>query len=72
MSRQRLISAQGYMKAVKAELQKSNPDQVEKFEKNAAAYAKKIVANFKDYEFVRRCLLCLTTCSIRQSTPART
>ena len=28
------------------------PDRVEAFEKGAAAYAKKIVANFKDYEFV--------------------
>ena len=41
------------MKAVKTELQKSNPDQVEEFEKNAQAFAKKIVGNFKDYEFVR-------------------
>ena len=39
------------MKAVKAELQKTKPDRVEAFEKGAAAYAKKIVANFKDYEF---------------------
>jgi len=40
------------MKAVKAELQKTQPDQVEAFEKGAAAYAKKIIANFKDFEFV--------------------
>jgi hypothetical protein len=37
------------MKAVKAKLPE---DRVEGFEKGAQAYAKKIVANFKDYEFV--------------------
>lgn len=37
------------MKAVKAKLPE---DRVADFEKGAAAYAKKIVANFKDYEFV--------------------
>lgn len=49
-----MISAnmQGYMKAVKAYLQENKPDQVEEFEKSAQAFAKKIVANFKDYEFV--------------------
>lgn len=41
----------GYMKRVKAELTEKNPDQVPVFEKGAAAYVKKIVANFKDYEF---------------------
>ncbi|KAF7332091.1 TCTP domain-containing protein [Mycena kentingensis (nom. inval.)] len=46
-----LTYLKGYMKAVKAKLQETNPEQVEAFEKNAAAYAKKIVANFKDYEF---------------------
>lgn len=43
---------QGYMKAVKTKLQETKPDQVEAFEKGAAAYAKKIVANLKDFEFV--------------------
>ena len=38
------------MKAVKEKL---DPARVEAFEKGAAAYAKKIVANFKDFEFVR-------------------
>ena len=42
------------MKAVKTELQQSNPERVVAFEKGAAAYAKKIVANFKDFEFVSR------------------
>jgi len=41
----------GYMKAVKAHLLEKNPDRVEAFEKGAAAYAKKIIANFKDLEF---------------------
>ena len=40
------------MKAVKAKLQEKNPDRVTAFEKGAQAYAKKIVANFKDYEFL--------------------
>jgi len=39
------------MKAVKVELGKTNPERVESFEKGAQAYAKKIVANFKDFEF---------------------
>jgi hypothetical protein len=43
---------QSYMKAVKAELETSQPDQVDSFEKGAQTYAKKIVANFKDFEFV--------------------
>ncbi|KAH0840139.1 translationally controlled tumor-associated [Lanmaoa asiatica] len=46
-----LTYLKGYMKAVKAKLQETNPDRVEVFEKGAAAYAKKIVANFKNYEF---------------------
>ncbi|KAK0468413.1 translationally controlled tumor-associated [Desarmillaria tabescens] len=41
----------GYMKSVKAKLAETNPDRVEAFEKGAQAYAKKIVANFKDFEF---------------------
>lgn len=40
------------MKAVKENLKETNPDRVEKFEAGAQAYAKKVVANFKDYEFV--------------------
>lgn len=41
------------MKAVKAKLSETNPDRVEVFEKGAQVFAKKIVANFKDFEFVR-------------------
>jgi len=39
------------MKAVKAHLQSTNPDRVPVFEKKAAEFAKKVVGNFKDYEF---------------------
>jgi hypothetical protein len=46
-----LTYLKGYMKAVKAKLQEKKPERVEAFEKNAATFAKKIVANFKDYEF---------------------
>jgi len=46
-----LTYLKGYMKAVKGKLQESNPDRVVAFEKGAAAYAKKIISNFKDYEF---------------------
>ncbi|EEB07684.1 translationally controlled tumor protein [Schizosaccharomyces japonicus yFS275] len=41
----------GYMKAIKARLQESNPDRVPVFEKNAVGYIKKILGNFKDYDF---------------------
>lgn len=41
----------GYMKTIKKELETSNPERVEAFEKGAAAFAKKVVGNFKDYEF---------------------
>lgn len=43
-----LAYLKGYMKAVKAKLPEGR---VADFEKGAAAYAKKIVANFKDFEF---------------------
>lgn len=41
----------GYMKKVKAYLSEKNPEAVEAFEKGATAYVKKVIANFKDYEF---------------------
>jgi hypothetical protein len=44
---------QGYMKAVKSKLIETNPERVEAFEKGAQVYAKKLVASFKDLEFVR-------------------
>ncbi|KAF8529166.1 translationally controlled tumor-associated [Hysterangium stoloniferum] len=46
-----LTYLKGYMKAVKDNLKTSNPERVEVFEKGAATFAKKLVANFKDYEF---------------------
>ncbi|KAF4619231.1 hypothetical protein D9613_005046 [Agrocybe pediades] len=46
-----LTYLKGYMKAVKEKLSETAPDEVAAFEKGAAAYAKKIIANFKDYEF---------------------
>lgn len=48
----------GYMKEVKSKLP---ADRVPIFEKNAAAFAKKIVANFKDFEFVSLLIIALTT-----------
>lgn len=42
---------QGYMKTIKQELQQENADRVPVFEKKAAEFAKKVVGNFKDYEF---------------------
>lgn len=43
----------GYMKAVKEAKKASgaSEEDIAAFEKGAGAYAKKIVANFKDYEF---------------------
>ncbi|KAF7902011.1 uncharacterized protein EAF01_007309 [Botrytis porri] len=48
-----LSHLKGYMKAVKEHLKKSgaSDEEVTKFEKGAAAYAKKIVGGFKDYDF---------------------
>jgi len=43
-----LTYLKGYMKAVKTKLGETKPERVEAFEKGAQAYAKKIVANFKD------------------------
>jgi hypothetical protein len=46
-----LTYLKGYMKAVKNKLGETKPDRVEAFEKGAQTYARKIVANFKDFEF---------------------
>ena len=42
------------MKAVKAKLSEegASAEEITTFEKGAQAFAKKIVANFKDYEFL--------------------
>ncbi|KAF9734326.1 hypothetical protein PMIN06_004227 [Paraphaeosphaeria minitans] len=52
--KQYLTHLKGYMKAVKAKLQEKgvSADEVATFEKGAQGFAKKIVANFKDYEFL--------------------
>lgn len=39
------------MKSIKEKLQAEDPSRVEPFEKAAGAFAKKIIANFKDYDF---------------------
>jgi len=41
----------GYMKAVKNHLQQTNADRVPVFEKQVQGLVKKILGNFKDYEF---------------------
>ncbi|KAL9555239.1 Translationally-controlled tumor protein [Mucor bainieri] len=41
----------GYMKALKSKLNETNPERVAIFEKNATTLVKKILGNFKDYEF---------------------
>ncbi|KAG2193049.1 hypothetical protein INT46_011045 [Mucor plumbeus] len=41
----------GYMKALKAKLAETAPERIPIFEKNATTLVKKILANFKDYEF---------------------
>lgn len=42
------------MKAIKAHLQENKPERVEAFEKGAQAFAKKIVGDIKNYQFVSR------------------
>ena len=46
-----LSRQQGYMKAIKAHLQETNPDRVSAFESGAQTWVKKVLGNFKDYEF---------------------
>ncbi|KAJ3282232.1 hypothetical protein HK104_010995 [Borealophlyctis nickersoniae] len=41
----------GYMKALKKYLQENNPERVPAFEKGVQSFVKKILENFKDYEF---------------------
>jgi len=49
-----LTHLKDYMKKVKAKLKENNAPQseIDAFEKGASTYAKKIVGNFKDYEFL--------------------
>lgn len=48
-----LLHLKDYMKKVKAQMKESgaSDDAVKEFETGASAYAKKIVANIKDYDF---------------------
>jgi hypothetical protein len=48
-----LTYLKGYMKAVKEKLKEKGADEAEikDFETKAQGFAKKIIANFKDYEF---------------------
>ncbi|KAI9467004.1 translationally controlled tumor-associated [Lactarius psammicola] len=46
-----LTYLKGYMKAVKAKIPEEQKDRVDKFEKDAQAFAKKLIAKFSDYEF---------------------
>ncbi|PWN19160.1 putative translationally-controlled tumor protein [Microstroma glucosiphilum] len=46
-----LTHLKSYMKAIKESLAKEDPERVPVFEKKAAEFAKKIVGNFKDYDF---------------------
>ena len=41
----------GYMKAIQKQLAVTNPDRVETFQKGATGFVKKVLENFKDYEF---------------------
>lgn len=54
-----LLDFQDYMKSIKSKLQESGSSEVEAFEKGAQGLAKKIVGNFKDYEFVSQPVRCL-------------
>ncbi|KAG8905749.1 hypothetical protein FRC01_008244 [Tulasnella sp. 417] len=46
------LHLKAYMKALNAKLAETNPDRVEAFRKAANEFAKKILANIKDYDFV--------------------
>ncbi|CAL1700699.1 unnamed protein product [Somion occarium] len=46
-----LTYLKSYMKAVEAKLKETKPERVDAFKAGAGAFAKKIVANYKDYEF---------------------
>jgi hypothetical protein len=46
-----MIYIKGYMKALKTKLNEIAPERVPIFEKNTTTLVKKILGNFKDYEF---------------------
>ncbi|KAG0248599.1 hypothetical protein DFQ27_000791, partial [Actinomortierella ambigua] len=41
----------GYTKAIEAKLKETNPGRVEGFKRGAVALGKKVLSNFKDFEF---------------------
>ncbi|KAG4306295.1 hypothetical protein PORY_000283 [Pneumocystis oryctolagi] len=45
------LHLKSYMRTLKSYLQDNFPDRVEEFEKSVTSFVKKILANFKDYEF---------------------
>jgi len=65
------------MKAIKKKLEEngSSPEEVKAFESGAGDYAKKIIANFKDYEFligetwIRTAWCCCSTTARTESPP---
>ncbi|KAI8391496.1 Mss4-like protein [Radiomyces spectabilis] len=46
-----MVYIKGYMKAIKAKLAETNPERIPIFEAKASSFVKKLLANFKDYEF---------------------
>ena len=46
-----LVYLKGYMKAVENHLKESDPARVDGFKAEAQEHVKKVIANFKDYEF---------------------
>lgn len=46
-----MVYLKDYFKKIKAQLNETDPSAVAEFEKGAQTYAKKVLGNFKDYEF---------------------
>lgn len=46
-----LTYIKGYMKAIKKQLQETDPEAIPVFEKGASTYVKKVVSSFNDWEF---------------------
>ncbi|KAE8358850.1 Translationally-controlled tumor protein [Aspergillus caelatus] len=46
-----IMHLKGYMRAIRKHLEKTNPSRAHEFEQCASQYAKKIVANFRSFEF---------------------
>jgi hypothetical protein len=52
------------MKAVKAHLEKTNPERVEGFMKGAQAFAGKVSGDFKNFQFVCSFRICVSYCPL--------